>query len=183
MFGMIEASITRRPSTPRTLSLASTTARASWPVRHVIALDRGFGGEVGRIPVGNRLDAVARRRAILGDEIAQARLHGAETLRGRLIAEIALYIGTDRHDRVVVEIFTHLRRIDDHRDAVLAKLLGWPDARVHEDLRAMDAAGRQHNLAGCDPKALVHELDANGPLVLNEDANDGLAGEKGHAAR
>src|SRR6266480_3002261 len=61
---------------------------------HVIALDRGFSGEVGRIPVGNRLDAVARRRAILGDEIAQARLHGAETLRGRLIAEIALYIGT-----------------------------------------------------------------------------------------
>src|SRR5262249_11097037 len=67
--------------------------------RHVIALDRGFGGEVGRIPVGNRLDAIARRRAILGDEIAQARLHGAETLRGRLIADIALYIGTDRHDQ------------------------------------------------------------------------------------
>ena len=66
----------------------------------------------------------------------------------------------------------------------MAKLLGWPDARVHEDLRAMDAAGRQHNLAGRDPlPALVHELDANGPLVLDEDANDGLAGEKGHAVR
>ena len=48
----------------------------------------------------------------------------------------------------------------------------------------MDAAGGQHNLAGRDPlQALVHELDANGPLVLDEDANDGLAGEKGHAAR
>ena len=48
----------------------------------------------------------------------------------------------------------------------------------------MDAAGRQHNLAGRDPlPALVHELDANGPLVLDEDANGGLAGEKGHAVR
>ena len=134
--------------------------------------------------MGNRLDAVARRRAILGDEIAQARLHGAETLRGRLIAEIALYIGTDRHDRVVVEIFTHLRRIDDHRDTVLAQLLGWPDARVHEDLWAMDGASRQHDLVGRDPlQAVVHEFDAKGPLVLDEDANDGLAGEKGDAAR
>src|SRR3954452_7991066 len=52
---------------------------------------------------------------MLGDEVAKARLHGAETLRGRLIAEIALYIGTDRHDRMVMEIFPHLRRIDDHR--------------------------------------------------------------------
>jgi hypothetical protein len=34
MFGVIEASITRRPSTPRTLSRASTTVRTSWPIRH-----------------------------------------------------------------------------------------------------------------------------------------------------
>jgi|SRR6516165_1937302 hypothetical protein len=67
--------------------------------------------------------------------------------------------------------------VDDHGDTALAKLLGWPDAQVHEDLRAMDAAGRLHNLAGRDPpQALVHELDANGPLVLDEDANDGLVG-------
>ena len=129
--------------------------------------------------MGNRLDAVARRRAILGHEIAQASVHATEAMRGSLIAEIALHIGTDRYHRVVLEIFAHLRRIDDHRDAVLAKLLGWPDARVHEDRRAMDAAGRKHNLAGRDPlQALVHELDANGPLVLGEDANDGLASEK-----
>ena len=83
-----------------------------------------------------------------------------------------------------MEIFAHLRRIDDHRDTVLAQLLGWPDARVHEDLRAMDGASRQHDLVGRDPlQAVVHELDANGPLVLDEDANDGLAGEKGDAAR
>jgi hypothetical protein len=30
---------------------------------------------------------------------------------------------------------------------------------------------------------LVHQLDADSPLVLDEDANDSLAGEKGHAAR
>jgi len=132
--------------------------------------------------VGNRLDAVARRRAILGDEIAQARLHGAETLRGRLIAEIALYIGTDRHDRVVVEIFTHLRRIDDHRDAVLAKLLGWPMPEVNEDLRAMDAAADSTT----SPAVILRPLSMSStprPAVLDEDANDGLAGEKGHAAR
>ena len=143
-------------------------------------MDRGFGGEVGRIPVGNRLDAVARRRAILGDEIAQARLHAAEAVRGGLIAEIALHIGTDRYHRVVLEIFAHLRRIDDHRDAVLAQLLGWPNARVHEDRRTMDGAGRQHNLAGHDRlQAVVPQLDADSPLVLDKDANDGLAGEKG----
>jgi hypothetical protein len=45
----------------------------------------------------------------------------------------------------------------------------------------MDGAGRQHNLA-CHDHLVVHELDANNPLVLDEDANDGLAGEKGHAA-
>ena len=32
-------------------------------------------------------------------------------------------------------------------------------------------------------EALVHQLDADSPLVLDEDANDSLAGEKGHAAR
>jgi len=85
---------------------------------------------------------------------------------------------------VVVEIFAHLRRIDDHRDTVLAQLLGWPDARVHEDLWAMDGASRQHDLVGRDPlQAVVHELDANGPLVLDQDANDCLPGEKGHPAR
>ena len=48
----------------------------------------------------------------------------------------------------------------------------------------MDAAGRQHNLAGRDPlQALSTKLDANGSLVLDEDANDGLYGEKSHAAR
>src|SRR3954463_2367960 len=35
MLGMIEASMTRRPSTPFTLSLASTTARSSLPMRQV----------------------------------------------------------------------------------------------------------------------------------------------------
>jgi len=48
----------------------------------------------------------------------------------------------------------------------------------------MDGAGRQHYLAGHDRlEALVHQLDAESPLVLDEDANDSLAGEKGHAAR
>ena len=48
----------------------------------------------------------------------------------------------------------------------------------------MDGAGQQHYLAGHDRlEALVHQLDADSPLVLNEDANDTLAGEKGHAAR
>ena len=85
---------------------------------------------------------------------------------------------------MVVEIFAHLRRIDYRGDAVLAQLLGWPDARVHEDRRAMDRAGRQHDLVGHDPlQTVVHELNANGPLVLHDDANDGIAGEKGDAAR
>jgi len=45
-------------------------------------------------------------------------------------------------------------------------------------------AGRQHYLAGHDRlEALVHDLDADSPLVLDEDANDSLAGEKGDAAR
>jgi hypothetical protein len=45
-------------------------------------------------------------------------------------------------------------------------------------------AGRQHYLAGHGRlEAFVHQLDADSPLVLNEDANDSLAGEKGHAAR
>src|SRR3954471_413431 len=35
MLGMIEASMTLRRSTPRTLNLASTTARSSLPIRHV----------------------------------------------------------------------------------------------------------------------------------------------------
>ena len=48
----------------------------------------------------------------------------------------------------------------------------------------MDGAGQQHYLAGHDRlEALVHQLDADSPLVLDEDANDSLAGEKGHAAR
>jgi hypothetical protein len=48
----------------------------------------------------------------------------------------------------------------------------------------MDGAGRQHDLVGRDPlQTLVQELDPNGPLVLDEDANNGLAGEKGHAAQ
>ena len=48
----------------------------------------------------------------------------------------------------------------------------------------MDGAGRQHYLAGHDRlEAPVHQLDADSPLVLDEDANDSLAGEKGHAAR
>ena len=47
----------------------------------------------------------------------------------------------------------------------------------------MDGAGQQHYLAGHDRlEALVHQLDADSPLVLDEDANDSLAGEKGHAA-
>ena len=48
----------------------------------------------------------------------------------------------------------------------------------------MDGAGRQHYLAGHDRlEAFVHQLDADGSLVLDEDANHSLAGEKGHAAR
>src|SRR6516165_112410 len=48
----------------------------------------------------------------------------------------------------------------------------------------MDGAGQQHYLAGHDRlEALVNQLDADSPLVLDEDANDSLAGEKGHAAR
>jgi hypothetical protein len=48
----------------------------------------------------------------------------------------------------------------------------------------MDGAGQQHYLAGHDRlEALVHQLDADSPLVLDEDANESLAGEKGHAAR
>jgi hypothetical protein len=50
--------------------------------------------------------------------------------------------------------------VDDHGGTALAKLLGWPDARMHEDLRVMDSAGRF--------QTLVHELDANCPLVLDE---------------
>ncbi len=37
---------------------------------------------------------------------------------------------------------------------------------------------------GHDPlQARVHELNAHSPLVFDEDANDGLAGEQDHAAR
>jgi len=45
----------------------------------------------------------------------------------------------------------------------------------------MDAAGRQHNLAGHD-HLVVHELDADSPLVFDKNANDGLAGEESDAA-
>ena len=34
--GKIDASTTRRPSTPRTRSSGSTTARSSTPIRHVL---------------------------------------------------------------------------------------------------------------------------------------------------
>ncbi len=47
----------------------------------------------------------------------------------------------------------------------------------------MDGAGQQHYLAVHDRlEALVHQLDADSPLVLDEDANDTLAGEKAHAS-
>jgi hypothetical protein len=39
----------------------------------------------------------------------------------------------------------------------------------------MDGAGRQHYLAGHDRlEALVYQLDADSPLVLDENANDVL---------
>ena len=73
--------------------------------------------------------------------------------------------------------------VEDHRDTALAQLLGQPNARVNWDPRAMDGAGRQHYLAGDDRvEAFGHQLDADSPLVLDEDANDSLAGDKGHAA-
>ena len=48
----------------------------------------------------------------------------------------------------------------------------------------MDRPGRQHDLAGHDClEALAAQLDANGPVIFDKNANDGLPGEKGHSAR
>ena len=55
--------------------------------RSVVALDGGLGGEVGRVPVGDRLYPVSGSRAVLGGEVTQAGLQAAQAVRGALIAQ------------------------------------------------------------------------------------------------
>ena len=47
----------------------------------------------------------------------------------------------------------------------------------------MNGSGRQHDLAGHDRLAVIAaQLDPDGAFAFDENANDGLPGENGHAA-
>ena len=80
--------------------------------------------------------------------------------------------------------YAHLGRIDDYRDTVLARLLA---GRMSKGMRIFGLwtvpADSTTSSAVILSRPLSMNSTPNGPLVLDEDANNGLAGEKGHAAQ
>jgi hypothetical protein len=74
--------------------------------------------------------------------------------------------------------------VDDHRDTALAHCSASPMPECIRIVGLWTVLANSTTSPGHDRlEALVHQLDADSPLVLDEDANDSLAGEKGHAAR
>ena len=100
-----------------------------------------------------------------------------------------LHVRGDRHRlragvldvdlEVVLEVLADAGQVGDHVDAEgLEMLVGVADARELEELRGVDRAAAQHDLAGAHAvrRAPVRVLDAHGPRALEQDLRDERAG-------
>ena len=83
---------------------------------------------------------------------------------------------------MVVQVATHARQFQLLCDAVLAQLFGATDAGQQQQLRRVDRAAGQHDLAcglGTHAFTLALEFDGDGTPVLDHDAFDHGAGRDG----
>ena len=87
--------------------------------------------------------------------------------------------------KMVLQVRTDPRPVGQGRDAVLAQVVGRPDARQHEEFRRVDRTGRNDHLsfgADCLDPALPFDFNAMGALVLKQDTA-GKGADQGQAAR
>ena len=71
--------------------------------------------------------------------------------------------------QVILQIFSHTRKILHNLNAMLAQFLAGPDARQHQDVRRPKRTSRQDHLTACprfyQPRALANtDTDAAPPL-------------------
>jgi hypothetical protein len=85
-------------------------------------------------------------------------------------------VGVERADvQVVLQVGADAGHVGDHRDAVLAQVVGGAQPGQHQQLRRVDRARREDHLARLDPLGVVPaaaQLHADGAALLDQHAFD-----------
>ena len=81
---------------------------------------------------------------------------------------------------MVLKIAADLRRIDHNRDPQAREVIGWPDARQHQELGRVDSAAAQNDLT-LRPNRLaqpiLEDLDPARSTVLDHDTGGDRPGQ------
>jgi hypothetical protein len=79
----------------------------------------------------------------------------------------------DQDHEVILEVLPDPRQVDAHRDALGAEVVGGADTGPHQDLRGLEGAGRDDDLAlgAIRPRlAGLHAFHTHGAAMLEQQA-------------